>query len=178
MHKKKLILACFALSAWDWTLFLVILHRLSVSGHTAVPNWVCGYISVCVFVCERSGRRCTEWKENADENENHEEEEVLHLHCSWSPLFTDRGKQALLAICMAWPYFTDRRVSEALSVPPVADTLCLKPEPQLCSYPEEPRHVPPDLKKCLLIWTQWVWWRPCCIFLPKELFLIEVESIP
>lgn len=68
-------------------------------------------IFLCVFVCVRSGRRCTEWKENAAQNENHEEEEeVLYLCCSWSPLFTDRGEQALLAICTAWPYFTDRRV--------------------------------------------------------------------
>lgn len=48
--------------------------------------------------------------ENAAENENHEEEEVLYLRCSWSPLSTDRGKQALLAIRTAWPYFTDSRV--------------------------------------------------------------------
>ena len=69
-----------------------------------------GFFFFFFFVCVGSGRRCTEWKENAAENENHEEEEVLYLRCSWPPLFTDRGKQALLAICMAWPYFTDRRV--------------------------------------------------------------------
>lgn len=51
--------------------------------------------------------------------------------------------------------------SEALSVLPVAATVCLKPEPQLCSYPEEPRHVPPDPQKCLLIWTEWARWTFC-----------------
>lgn len=40
--------------------------------------------------------------------------------------------------------------SEAPSVPPVAVTVCLKPEPQLCSYPEEPRHVPSDLQKMFI----------------------------
>lgn len=34
--------------------------------------------------------------------------------------------------------------SEALSVPPALVTVCLKPEPQLCSYPEEHGFVPPD----------------------------------
>lgn len=67
-----------------------------------------GSLYFCVFLT--FGRRCTEWKENTAVNENHEEKEVLYLRCSWSPLFADRGKQALLAICMAWRYFTDRRV--------------------------------------------------------------------
>lgn len=40
--------------------------------------------------------------------------------------------------------------SESLSVPPVAVTVCLKPEPQLCSYPEEPRRVPPDPHKMFI----------------------------
>lgn len=53
--------------------------------------------------------------------------------------------------------------SEALSVPPVVVTVCLKPEPQICSYPEEPRRVPPDPRKCLLIWSEWAWWRFCYI---------------
>lgn len=88
--------------------FYVFLKR----EHSVLPNWECGHISGgCFFVSVGSGRRCTEWKESAAENENHqEEEEVLYLRCSWPPLFTDRGKQALLAICMAWPYFTDMRV--------------------------------------------------------------------
>ncbi len=45
----KLILACLVLSTCDWTVFLVILKRLSIIGHTVLPNWECGYISVCVF---------------------------------------------------------------------------------------------------------------------------------
>lgn len=106
----RLILACLVLSTCEWTVILAILQRLSISGHTVLPNWECGYISVCVFVCVRSGRKGTGWEESAAENENHEEEEVLYLRCSWSPLFTDREKQALLAICTAWPYFTDGRV--------------------------------------------------------------------
>lgn len=39
-------------------MFLVNLNRLSMSGHTVLPNWECEYISRCVFVCVRSWRGC------------------------------------------------------------------------------------------------------------------------
>lgn len=60
---------------------------------------------------------------------------------------------------------------KALSVPPVAVTLCLKAEPLLCSYPEDPRHVPPDPQKCLLTETEWAWWRYYYILQRKQFFL-------
>lgn len=57
---NKFILTYLVLLTCDRTVFLVILKRLSMSGHTVLPNWECGYISLCVFACARSGRRCIE----------------------------------------------------------------------------------------------------------------------
>lgn len=132
----------------------------------SVGIFLCVY--VCVFVCVRSVRRCTEWTATAAGNENHEEEEeVLYLRCSWSPLFTDRGKQALLAICTAWPLFHWQESLHSLKpslFSPAVVTLCFKPEPQLCSYPEEPWRVPPDPQKCLLMQTE----QASCHILQKK----------
>lgn len=55
-------------------------------------------------------------------NENQEREEVQCLCCSWSPVFTVREKQALLAVgraCLAWPYSTNRRACRARTLLPV-----------------------------------------------------------
>lgn len=79
---------------------------------------------------------------------------MLYLHCSWSSLssLTGGNKPCWRSAPPGLISLTaDSAFSEALSVPPAAVTVCLKPEPQHRSYPEEPRRVPPDPQKCLLI---------------------------
>lgn len=59
LKNVMLISACLILSTCDWKLFLVILKKFSISGHTVLPNWECGYISVhfCLWGEALSGRR-------------------------------------------------------------------------------------------------------------------------
>lgn len=65
---------------------------------------------------------------------------------------TGRNKPCWLSAWLGYILLTrESAFSEPLSVPPFAVTVCLKPEPQLCSYPRGPSLVPLDLQRCLLI---------------------------
>lgn len=81
--------------------------------------------------------------EKAAENESHkEEEEVLYLHSSRSPLFLDReSNSAGFPIGLIAPP-RGFASSEPLSVPLLAPTLCLKPEPTLFVPPGDQTRTP------------------------------------